>query len=70
VDIFITTLLNTAKGKDLSGFVIRHANRLPIAEIARIAKVRAEDLRLNRDPENLKVQQIVNPISARLVSLG
>jgi len=67
VDIFITTLLKTPKGKDLSGFVIRNADQLSIAEVARVSKARAEDLRLNRDRENLKVQQIVNPISTLLL---
>jgi hypothetical protein len=62
VDIFITTLLKSRKGKDLSGFVIRDVPRKPIAEIADISKARAEDLRQNRDSENRKVQQIVDAI--------
>jgi hypothetical protein len=62
VDIFITTLLKTRKGKDLSGFVIRDADKTPIGQIATIAEARALDLRKNRDKEHLKVQQIVNPI--------
>jgi hypothetical protein len=62
VDIFITTLLKTGKGKDLSGFVIRDVPRKPIAEIADISKARAEDLRRNRDAENRKVQQLVDPL--------
>ena len=62
VDIFITTILKTRKGKDLSGFVIRDADKTPIGQIATIAEARALDLRKNRDKEHLKVQQIVNPI--------
>lgn len=67
VDIFITTLLKTPRGKDLSGFAIRNVNRISIAEVAGISRDRAEDLRLNRDPENLKVQRIVNPLPALLL---
>ncbi|MBT3293725.1 MAG: hypothetical protein HN919_03090 [Verrucomicrobia bacterium] len=62
IDIFITTLLKTARGKDLSGFVIRDADRTSIAEVASIAKARAYDLRQNRDRECLKVQRIVDPL--------
>ena len=69
VDIFITTLLKTRKGKDLSGFVIRDADKTPIAQIAVIAEERALALRQNRDKENLKVQQIVNPLPSGLLRL-
>lgn len=69
VDIFITTLLKTTKGKDLSGFVIRDADKTPIAQIATIAEARALDLRKNRDKEHLKVQQIVNPLPSMLLRL-
>jgi pyruvate/2-oxoglutarate dehydrogenase complex dihydrolipoamide acyltransferase (E2) component len=67
VDIFITTLLKGSKGKDLSGFVIRNVNQKPIAEIASASKIQADDLRYNRDKENLKVQQIVNPLPSWLL---
>ncbi len=67
VDIFITTLLRGSKGKDVSGFVIRNADRRAISEIAAVCKSKAEDLRKNRDSENLKVQQLVNPISSLLL---
>ncbi len=67
VDIFITTLLKTPKGKDLSGFVLRDADKKSISEVASISKVRANDLRYNRDKENLKVQQIVNPLPSFLL---
>jgi pyruvate/2-oxoglutarate dehydrogenase complex dihydrolipoamide acyltransferase (E2) component len=61
-DIFITTLLKTPKGKDLSGFVVRNADQLSIEAVAQETKRRADDLRYNRDEENLKVQKIVNPL--------
>ncbi|MCK5849944.1 MAG: 2-oxo acid dehydrogenase subunit E2 [Kiritimatiellae bacterium] len=67
IDIFITTLLRGSKGKDLSGFVIRNANLKTITEVADISKSRAEDLRHNRDKENIKVQQIVNPLPSFLL---
>ncbi len=67
VDIFITTLLKGSEGKDLSGFIIRNVNRTSIAEIANICKSRADDLRQNRDEENLKVQQIVNSVPSLLL---
>ena len=61
-DIFITTLLKSRKGKDLSGFIVRNVDQRSLAELADICKVRVEALRRNTDEENLKVQQIVNPI--------
>jgi len=61
-DIFITTLLKSGKGKDLSGFVIRAVDKKSMAEVADGCKTRVEALRRNTDRENLKVQQIVNPI--------
>lgn len=67
VDIFITTLLKTSKGKDLSGFVIRDADKISIEEVASMSSARAGDLRHNRDKENLKVQQIVNPLPSFLL---
>ena len=67
IDIFITTLLKSAKGKDLSGFVVRNANKVSMDEIAVISKDRATDLRYNRDKENLKVQQMVNPLPTFLL---
>ena len=67
VDIFITTLMKTSKGKDLSGFIIRNANSASIEDIASISKEKANDLRLNRDEENLKVQQLIRPLPTLLL---
>jgi len=67
VDIFITTLLKTQQGKDLSGFVIRDADKKPISLIAAETEARSLDLRQNRDKENLKVQQIVNRVPSMLL---
>ena len=67
VDLFITTLLKTGKGKDLSGFILRNVAAASLAEVAATVQARTDDLRLNRDPENLKVQQIVNPLPTFLL---
>ena len=67
VDIFITTLLKTKRGKDLSGFVVRDADKTSIADVASMAKERAYDLRQNKDKECLKVQQMVNPLSSLIL---
>jgi pyruvate/2-oxoglutarate dehydrogenase complex dihydrolipoamide acyltransferase (E2) component len=67
VDIFITTLLKSSRGKDLSGFIIRNAHRRSIAEVAGFSQTRAEDLRHNRDLENKKVQQMVHRIPSLLL---
>ena len=67
VDVFITTLLKTKKGKDLSGFIIRQPNKKSIAEIAEISKTGTNQLRRNTDKENLKVQKIVNPLPSLLL---
>ncbi len=67
VDIFISTLIKTPKGKDLSGYVIRQADQKPIDEIAEIMKSRTEDLRRNRDEENQILQNIVNPTPSLLM---
>lgn len=62
VDIFISTLLKTTRGKDLSGFVIRDVNSRSLAEVANITQAQTDDLRHGRDEEHRKVQQIVNPL--------
>ena len=67
VDIFVTTLLKGSKGKDLSGFVVRDVNQCNLADVANVSRERAEALRQNRDKENLKVQQIVNPLPSFLL---
>ncbi|MDF3128740.1 2-oxo acid dehydrogenase subunit E2 [Kiritimatiellaeota bacterium B1221] len=61
VDIFISTLIKTPKGNDLSGYVIRQADKKPIGEIAGIMKNRTRDLRNNQDENNRILQKVVNP---------
>ena len=62
VDVFITTLLKSSHGKDLSGFIIRGVNERSISDVAAFSKTRADDLRYGRDPENAVVQRMVNPL--------
>jgi pyruvate dehydrogenase E2 component (dihydrolipoamide acetyltransferase) len=67
VDIYIATLLRGSKGKDLSGFIVRNVSGKSIAEIASDCKTGVDDLRQNTDEENLKVQQIVDPLPTVLL---
>jgi pyruvate dehydrogenase E2 component (dihydrolipoamide acetyltransferase) len=67
VDTYITTLIKGVDGKDLSGFSIQNVNSKSIEEVAKISKEKVNDLRYNRDKENLKVQKFVNPLSVYLV---
>jgi len=67
IDAFITTLIKGEDGKDLSGFSIRDVNNKSLEEIALISKEKVDDLRYNRDKENIHVQKFVNPLSVYLI---
>lgn len=67
VDVFITTLLKTSKGSDLSGFVIRDVKRKTLREVADLCKSRVDDLRNNKDSESLKVRQVVDGVPTFLL---
>jgi pyruvate dehydrogenase E2 component (dihydrolipoamide acetyltransferase) len=67
VDIFISTLIKTPKGNDLSGYVIRQADRKSIGQIAETMKTRTLDLRRNQDEDNRILQNIVNPVPSLLL---
>jgi pyruvate/2-oxoglutarate dehydrogenase complex dihydrolipoamide acyltransferase (E2) component len=67
VDIFITTVLMSGKGMDLSGFVIRNVNKKSVTQIASISQSRAEDLRQNVDENHLEAQRVVNPLPTLLL---
>ena len=67
IDVFITTLIKGVEGKDLSGFSIRDVNNKSLEEIALISKEKVDDLRYNRDKENIQVQKCVNPLSVYLI---
>jgi len=67
IDAFITTLIKGEDGKDLSGFPIMDVNNKSIEEVAQISKEKVDDLRYNRDEDNLKIQKFVNPLSVYLI---
>jgi pyruvate dehydrogenase E2 component (dihydrolipoamide acetyltransferase) len=67
VDIFISTLIKTQKGNDLSGYIIRQTDQKSLTEIAEIMKNKALDLRRNQDEENQILQNIVNPTPSLLL---
>lgn len=61
-DVFITALLNTSAGKDLSGFVIRDVPGHSLGEVARLAEAAVGRLRRGEDLET----QRINAITARM----
>ena len=61
-DVFITTLLSTATGKDLSGFVLRDVPGQSLSEVARLSEAAVGRLRRGEDLET----QRINAITARL----
>jgi pyruvate dehydrogenase E2 component (dihydrolipoamide acetyltransferase) len=58
-DVFISTLLRTAKGKDLSGFVVRDVTCKGLAEVAAECGAGATKLRHGEDREMARVQRLV-----------
>ena len=58
VDVFVTTLLRTPGGKDLSGFVIRDVPRIGIAGVAELCSQGIERLRHEEDHEAQRVQRM------------
>ena len=67
IDVFITTLIKSVEGKDLSGFSIRDVNNKSLEKIALISKEKVDDLRYNRDKDNLKVQKIMKHLPIVLI---
>ncbi|MEM9015900.1 MAG: 2-oxo acid dehydrogenase subunit E2 [Verrucomicrobiota bacterium] len=61
-DAFITTMLRGPKGKDLSGFVIRHVTGMTLKEIARHSADEAEKLRKGEDEEMNTVQRRIERV--------
>jgi pyruvate/2-oxoglutarate dehydrogenase complex dihydrolipoamide acyltransferase (E2) component len=61
-DIFITTLLNTPVGKDLSGFVIRDVPAMTLGNVASHSEEAVGRLRRGEDTET----QRINAITARM----
>ena len=68
-DIFITTLLNTAKGKDLSGFVLRDVPGHSLAAVARLAEEALGRLRRGEDFETERINAITAKMPVWLLRL-
>ena len=68
-DIFITTLLNTAKGKDLSGFVLRDIPGHSLATVARLAEEALGRLRRGEDFETERINAITAKMPVWLLRL-
>jgi hypothetical protein len=66
-DVFITTLLRTPRGKDLSGFIVRDVSAKSLAEVAALCAEGAERLRRNEDPEVNRIQQLVGRLPTWLL---
>ncbi len=69
-DAFITTLLRTKKGKDLSGFVIRSIKEKSLAAVARESAVKTEKLRKGEDVEMEKVKERTNLLPAEFLRIA
>ena len=67
VDVFISTLLKSKKGIDLSGFILRDVDRKSLREVAQLSRSGVEALRQNTDPAHLQVQKMVNPMPSLLM---
>ncbi len=61
-DVFITTTLNTARGRDLSGFAVRDVPALSLGELARLSEAAVGNLRRGEDAET----EAVNAKTARM----
>ncbi len=57
-DVFITTLLNTTRGKDLSGFVLRDVPSHSLSEVAQMAEDAVGILRRGEDKETERINEI------------
>lgn len=68
-DVFITTLLKTEKGKDLSGFVIRDAAGQSLGEMARLSVEAAERLRRGEDAETERIDRLTAQMPIWLMRL-
>jgi pyruvate dehydrogenase E2 component (dihydrolipoamide acetyltransferase) len=69
-DAFITTMLRSKKGKDLSGFVIRGITGKTLAEVAKESADEANKLRKGEDAEMEAVQRRANLIPAELLRVA
>ena len=68
-DVFITTLLNTPAGKDLSGFVLRDVPGHSLAEVAAQSEVAVGLLRRGEDLETKRINAITAKMPVWLLRL-
>jgi pyruvate dehydrogenase E2 component (dihydrolipoamide acetyltransferase) len=68
-DVFITTLLKTERGKDLSGFVIRDTTAQSLGEVARLSAEAAERLRRGEDAETERIDRLTEKMPVWLMRL-
>ena len=68
-DVFITTLLNTARGKDLSGFVLRDVPGHSLGEVARLSEEAVGRLRRGEDAETRRIDAMTARMPVWLLRL-
>ena len=68
-DLFITTLLNTAAGKDLSGFSLRDVPHLSLGEMARLSEEAVARLKRGEDDETRRVDALTAKMPVWLLRL-
>ena len=68
-DIFITTLLSTAQGKDLSGFVVRDVPGQSLGAVAQLATEALGRLRRGEDVETERINAITAKMPVWLLRL-
>ena len=68
-DVFITTLLNSERGKDLSGFVIRDVPRHSLGDVARLSDEAIGRLRRGEDLETKRTEALTAKMPIWLIRL-
>lgn len=68
-DVFITTLLNTTTGKDLSGFVLRDVPSYSLGEVTRLAEEAVGRLRRGEDLETKRIEELTAEMPVWLLRL-
>lgn len=68
-DIFITTLLNTIKGKDLSGFVLRDVPAFSLGEVSKQAEEAIGRLRRGEDTATQRIDELTAKLPVWLLRL-
>jgi pyruvate dehydrogenase E2 component (dihydrolipoamide acetyltransferase) len=69
-DVFVTTLLKTGQGQDLSGFALRDAATLSLGEIAGLSAEAVERLRQGADAETRQIDRMTARMPVWLLRLA